>query len=137
VTAVMSGMGTTSVQWMKRSTAMRQYVQLADIGRGLTRSYVEVQKTGCRRGKVAQCSYCMAGDFGALAGLASTCPGAAIFLHAWPQKNCATSFSDSLVPECDRSCTEWNTWSRRGLERTVEVPQQRVAIDGDHGAGDR
>jgi hypothetical protein len=47
---------------------------------------VDVQKTGCRRGKVAQWSYCMAGDFGALAGLASTRPGSAILLHACPQK---------------------------------------------------
>jgi hypothetical protein len=47
---------------------------------------VNVQKTGCRRGKVVQRSYCMAGDFGALAGLESTCPGVAILLHAWPLK---------------------------------------------------
>jgi hypothetical protein len=28
----------------------------------------------------------VAGDFGALAGLASPCPGTAIFLHAWPHE---------------------------------------------------
>jgi hypothetical protein len=47
---------------------------------------VDVQKTGCQRDKVAQWGYSMAGDFGALAGLESTCPGAAIFLHAWPHE---------------------------------------------------
>jgi hypothetical protein len=45
--------------------------------------YVGVQKTGCRRCKIAQC---VAGDFGALTGLANTCPGAAVLLHAWPHK---------------------------------------------------
>jgi hypothetical protein len=47
---------------------------------------MDVQKAGCRRDKVAQWSYSMAGDFGALAGLASTRLCAAILLHAWPHK---------------------------------------------------
>jgi hypothetical protein len=59
---------------------------------GANQVYVDVEKAGCRQGKVAQWSYCMAGDFEALAGLASTRPGAAILLHAWPHK----TLSDQL-----------------------------------------
>jgi hypothetical protein len=29
-------------------------------------------------------------------------------------KRCATNFAVALVPGCDRSWTDWNTWSRRG-----------------------
>jgi hypothetical protein len=78
MSAVISGMRITSGQRVKRSTAVRQYVWPADVGRGPTRSAWAWQKAGCRRSKVAQWRYCMAGDFGALAGLASTCKGAAI-----------------------------------------------------------
>jgi hypothetical protein len=45
---------------------------------------VYVQETGCWRGEVAQWGHRVTGDFGALAGLTSTCPGAAILPHAWP-----------------------------------------------------
>jgi hypothetical protein len=38
VSAVMSGMGTTSDQQVKRSTAVRQYVLPVDVGRSPTRS---------------------------------------------------------------------------------------------------
>jgi hypothetical protein len=47
---------------------------------------VDVKKTGCRHREVAQWSKCLAGEFGALAGLASPCPGRAILLHSWPHK---------------------------------------------------
>jgi hypothetical protein len=56
------------------------------MSEGANEVYVDLQKKGCRRGKVAQWSYCMAGDIAALAGLASTCPGAAILPHAWSHK---------------------------------------------------
>jgi hypothetical protein len=29
-------------------------------------------------------------------------------------KRCVTSFADDLVPRCDRSWTDWNTWRRKG-----------------------
>jgi hypothetical protein len=45
---------------------------------------VDMQKTGCRWGEVAQWGHRVTGDFEALAGLTSMCPGAAIFPHAWP-----------------------------------------------------
>jgi hypothetical protein len=28
-------------------------------------------------------------------------------------KRCATNFAVALVPACDRSWTDWNTWSRK------------------------
>jgi hypothetical protein len=34
----------------------------------------------------------MAGDFAALAGLASTCPGGALLLHAWPNETSRDQF---------------------------------------------
>jgi hypothetical protein len=83
---------------------------------------VDVQTTGCQRGKVAQWSYCVAGDFGALAGLTSTCPGAANLLHAWPHK----TLGENL-----RCCFGATDHGRKGtlgaagdLERTVEISQQ-------------
>jgi hypothetical protein len=45
-----------------------------------------VQKTGYRRGEIAQWSHHVTGDFEALAGLTSMCPGAAVLLHARPYK---------------------------------------------------
>jgi hypothetical protein len=68
---------------------------------------VDMQKTGCWRGGVAQWGLRVTGDFGALAGLTSTYPGVQSFRFA-------TSFAVRLVPGCDRLWTDWNTCSRRG-----------------------
>jgi hypothetical protein len=86
---------------------------------------VDVQKKVCPRCKVAQWSYCMAGDFGALAGLASTCSGAAILLHAWPHKKSALPASPFLW--CLGTTDRGRTGTLRAigdLERTVEVSWQ-------------
>jgi hypothetical protein len=48
--------------------------------------YVDVKKTGCRQREISHRSNCVAGDFGALTGLASPCPGAAIFMYDGPHK---------------------------------------------------
>jgi hypothetical protein len=53
---------------------------------------VDVQKTGCRWGKIAQWCYRVAGDFGMLTALACPCPGAAILLHAWPYEALCDEF---------------------------------------------
>jgi hypothetical protein len=45
---------------------------------------VDVQETGCRRSEDAHRGHRATGDFGARVGLTSTCPGAAILLHARP-----------------------------------------------------
>jgi hypothetical protein len=60
---------------------------------------MDVKETGCRQPKVPHWS--VAGDFGALAGLAG---------HT---KRCATNFAVALVPGCDRSWTDWNTCSHK------------------------
>jgi hypothetical protein len=108
VSAVMSGMGMVSGHRVKRSTAVRQYVYPADVGRGPTRSMWTCRKrTGSgvtvwretlerwhawqARVQVRQ-SFCMPGN----------------------TKRCATSFTVALVPGCDRSWTGRNTCSRNG-----------------------
>jgi hypothetical protein len=52
---------------------------------------MDVKKSGCRLCKVAQWNDCVAEDFGVLAGVASSCPGAAI-LHARPHETLCTQF---------------------------------------------
>jgi hypothetical protein len=99
---VMSRMEMTSSQQVKRSTAVKP-----------NKVYVDVKEMDCQGHKVAQWSN-YAGDFGALAGLASLYPGTAILPHTWPTKHCATSFTVALMPGCDRSWTDWNNWSCRG-----------------------
>jgi hypothetical protein len=92
--------------------------------KGPNEVFLDVQKIGCRRGKVAQWSYCMAGDSEALAGLTSTCPGWAILLHAWPHK--------ALRDQLRRSLGAWVRHRGRSgtlgtvgdLERTVEISWQ-------------
>jgi hypothetical protein len=58
-----------------------------------------VKETDCRQREDTHWINCVGGDFGALAGLASLCVGAAIAV--------------ALVPGCDRSWVDWNTWSRK------------------------
>jgi hypothetical protein len=70
--------------------------------------YMNVQETCCRRCKVAQWSDCVAGDFGTLAGLASTDPGAAVLLHAWPNK--------TLCDQLRRCSGAWMRQMVDGLE---------------------
>jgi hypothetical protein len=114
VSAVMSGMSMASGRHVKRSTALRQYVYPADVGRGPTRSMwtcrkrvggdvkspsgVIVWRETLERWQAWQVctqvrqSFCMPGN----------------------TKRCATSFAVALVPGCDRSWTDWNTCSRNG-----------------------
>jgi hypothetical protein len=47
---------------------------------------MDVKKTGCRQREISHRSKSVAGDFGALTGLASPFLGAAIFLYAGPHK---------------------------------------------------
>jgi hypothetical protein len=47
---------------------------------------MDVKETGCRQRKAPHWGNCLAGDFGALTGLAIPCPGATILLHAWPHE---------------------------------------------------
>jgi hypothetical protein len=74
---------------------------------------MDVKETGCRQRKVPQCGKCLAGDSGALTGLASPCPGAAFLLVPAHTKRCATNFVVALVLGCVRSWTDWDTWSRK------------------------
>jgi hypothetical protein len=67
---------------------------------------MDMQKMGCWQGKVAQWSYCVTEDFGALAGLASMCPGAAILLQAWPYKT---------LPDQLRRC--FGAWVQQIIDR--------------------
>jgi hypothetical protein len=53
---------------------------------------MDVKETGCRQRKVPNWSNCVAGDFGALAGLANPCLGATILLHAWPHEKLCDQF---------------------------------------------
>jgi hypothetical protein len=80
--------------------------------------------------KRAAVSNCVAGDFGALVGLANPCPGAA-FLDSGHTKRWATSFADDLVPGWDRSWTDWNTWRRKG----AGTYGRGFPVDGDCCAG--
>jgi len=45
-----------------------------------------VKEAGRREGEVANWSDCVSGNFGALAGLASLGPSAAVFLNGWPHE---------------------------------------------------
>jgi hypothetical protein len=56
---------------------------------------MDVQKMGCRQREASHSSNCVAGDFGALAGLES--PGAAILLYAWPHETLCDQFRCSLL----------------------------------------
>jgi hypothetical protein len=80
----------------------------------------------------------MAGGFGVLAGLASTRPGAAILLHAWPHETlrdqlfrCFGARVRQIVDGLEHLGPE-GTWNVRSRS-----PSRRVAVDGDRGAGDR
>jgi hypothetical protein len=75
----------------------------------------------------------MAGDFGVLPGLASTCLGAAILLHAWPYKTLRDQLRRCFGPCVRRTATfgdvgDWDVRSRS--------PGGRVAVDGDLSAED-
>jgi hypothetical protein len=83
VSAVRSTIGMTSGQRVKQSTGMSQYVQPTDVGRGPMRSMWMCRKWAAGGVKLPN-GVTVTGDFGALAGLTSTCPAAAILLHAWP-----------------------------------------------------
>jgi hypothetical protein len=56
-----------------------------------------VKEVDCRWRKVAQWSNCVAGDFGAQAGLTSRYPGAAILLRAWSYKTVYNPFRRCFV----------------------------------------
>jgi hypothetical protein len=99
---------------------------------------VDVQETGCRKCEVTHWSSGVARDFRALAGLASPCPGSAIFLYAWPhgtlcdQPRCypgagVRQLVDGL--EHFQSKGRWNVRPR--------IPSRCVAVDGDGGAGNQ
>jgi hypothetical protein len=86
-----------------------------------------MKKTNCQQRKVAQWSNCVAGDFGAPAGLTNLCPGSAIILYVWPHKtlcdqlrHCFVAWVrqivDGLEHIYDVSIVE--------LERTVEISRQ-------------
>jgi hypothetical protein len=47
---------------------------------------MDVKETGCLQRKIPHWCNCVAGDFGALTGLASPSPGAAVLLNACPQE---------------------------------------------------
>jgi hypothetical protein len=99
---VMSGIGMTSGQWVKQSTAICSLL----MSDGPNEVYVDVQKTGCRRGEVAHWGHRVTEDFGALAVLASTCPDAAILPHAWPY--------EAL---CDQLCRCFGACVRQIMDR--------------------
>jgi hypothetical protein len=91
VSAVMSRIGMTSGQQVNWLTAVRQYLNPADIRMGPTRAVWTCRN--CAAGGVKSPNgVTVAGDFGALAGLASPCVGAAIILHAWPHKTLCDQF---------------------------------------------
>jgi hypothetical protein len=80
----------------------------------------------------------VAGDFGTLTGLASPCPGSAIFLYAWPhetlcnQPRCCLGVGvRQLVDGLEhfQSKGSWNVGPR--------IPGRCVAVDGDRGVGVR
>jgi hypothetical protein len=51
-------------------------------------------------------------------------------------KRCATSLAVASVPGCDRSWTDWNTWSRKGAGTYGRgFPADVSQVDGDCGAG--
>jgi hypothetical protein len=79
----------------------------------------------------------MAGDFRALAGLASPCPGSTILLYVWPHETlcsqpryCFGARVRQIVDELEHLESEgsWNVRPR--------TPGRCVAVNGDRGAGD-
>jgi hypothetical protein len=67
-----------------------------------------MEKTSSWEGKVAKGSDCVAGHFGALAGLASAGPSAAVFLNGWPH--------EALGDELRRSLDSWVTEGMKGIK---------------------
>jgi hypothetical protein len=72
---------------------------------------VDIKKTGCRQCKVAHWSSGVTGDFRALAGLESLSQVWQSFCMPGHMKCCGTSLAVALVPGCDRSWTDWNTFT--------------------------
>jgi hypothetical protein len=86
---------------------------------------VDVQKTGCRRDKIAQWCYHVAGDFGTLTALACPRPGAAILLHAWPYEVLHDEFRCGLSAWVRQLVDGLGTLGAvGGLEHTVGVSWQ-------------
>jgi hypothetical protein len=73
---------------------------------------MDVQKTGCRQREGSHWSDCVAGDFGALAGLTRPCPGAAILLHAWSHETL-----------CDQLCCCFCAWVRQIMDELEHLEQ--------------
>jgi hypothetical protein len=67
-----------------------------------------MEKTSSREGKVAKGSNSVAGHFGALAGLASSGPIAAVFLNGWAH--------EALGEELSRSLDSWVTEGTKGVK---------------------
>jgi hypothetical protein len=61
-----------------------------------------------REGEVAKQSDGVARNFGVLAGLASSVPSAAVFLHGWPHEALGDELCHCLIPEWLRECNELN-----------------------------
>jgi hypothetical protein len=98
---------------------------------------VDMQKTGCRQREVAQRSDGVSGDLRALAGLAGSCPGAAVCLNSWSHEALRDEFNCCLGARV--------TEVVQGLEhlpsqRCWDVPSRfsgrHVAVELDGGAGD-
>jgi hypothetical protein len=113
VSAVMSGMGTTSGQRVERSTSVRQYVYPADFGMGPMRSMWTCRKRAAssvksRNGVTAwrETLECWQ-DWQARAQVRQS------FYMPGHTKRCVISFAGALVPGCDRSRMDWNSWSHR------------------------
>jgi len=88
---------------------------------------VNVKEAGRREGEVASLSDCVSGNVGALAGLASSCPSAAVFLNDWTHEVLRDELSCCLntgvakgVQEVENMTAErrrdvWAWFTRRGV----------------------
>jgi hypothetical protein len=88
---------------------------------------VDMQKTDRWRGEVTQWSHRVTVVFGALGGLTSACPSAAIPPHARPYESLWTSFAVALVPGCYSYGRTGTLGAVGDLERTVEVSRQKCS----------
>jgi hypothetical protein len=86
-----------------------------------------MQEAGRREGEVTEWSNGVPGNFRALAGLASSGPNAAVFLHGWPHETLGDELSRCLnngVAEgmegvenlaAERRWDVWAWFTRRGI----------------------